>query len=33
MKKNGPVTERMAQDVYENTHHGSLVTWAKSFRQ
>ncbi len=31
MKKNGPVTERMAQDVYENNHHGSLVTWAKSF--
>lgn len=31
MKKNGPVTERMAMDVYENTHHGSLVTWAKSF--
>ena len=31
MRKNGPVTERMAQDVYENTHHGSLVTWAKSF--
>lgn len=32
MKKNGPVTERMAMDVYENTHHGSLVTWAKSFQ-
>ncbi len=31
MRKNGPVTERMAQDVYENNHHGSLVTWAKSF--
>lgn len=32
MKKNGPVTERMAKDVYENNHHGSLVTWAKSFQ-
>ena len=31
MRKNGPVTERMAQDVYENTHHGALETWAKSF--
>lgn len=31
MRKNGPVTERMAKDVYENTHHGSLVTWARSF--
>ncbi len=31
MRRNGPVTERMAQDVYENNHHGSLVTWARSF--
>ncbi len=32
MRKNGPVTERMAQDVYENNHHGSLLTWVRSFR-
>ena len=31
MKKNGPVTDRMMKDVTDNTHHGSLVTWAKSF--
>ena len=31
MKKNGPVTERMYQDIIENNHHGSLVNWAKSF--
>ena len=31
MRKNGPVTERMKQDVTNNTHHGSLVAWARSF--
>ena len=32
MKRNGPVTEYMLGTVRENTHHGSLVTWVKSFR-
>ena len=32
MRKNGPVTEYMLGTVRENTHHGSLVNWAKSFR-
>lgn len=31
MRKNGPVTDRMRQDVIENIWHNSLVTWAKSF--
>lgn len=31
MKKNGPVTEYMLGTVRENTHHGSLVSWVKSF--
>ena len=31
MKKNGPVTDYMLSTVRENTHHGSLVTWVKSF--
>ena len=31
MKKNGPVTEQMKKDVYENIYHNSLVTWIKSF--
>ena len=31
MAKNGPVTEQMKKDVYENTHHQSLITWIKSF--
>ena len=31
MRKNGPVTEYMLQTVRQNTHHGSLVTWVKSF--
>ena len=31
MRKNGPVTEYMMGTVRENNHHGSLVTWAKSF--
>ena len=32
MAKNGPVTDRMKQDVYENVYHNSLITWARSFR-
>ena len=28
---NGPVTEQMKRDVYENIYHNSLVTWIKSF--
>ena len=31
MEKKGPVTDRMRQDVYNNTHHDSLVNWVKSF--
>ncbi len=31
MAKNGPVTDYMRCTVEENTHHGSLVTWARSF--
>ena len=31
MRKNGPVTDRMYQDVIENVWHNSLVTWVKSF--
>lgn len=31
MKRNGPVTEQMKKDVYENVYHNSLVTWVKSF--
>ena len=31
MAKNGPVTDRMRQDVIENIYHNSLVTWIKSF--
>jgi len=31
MRKNGPVTDQMKRDVDNNTHHGSLVTWARSF--
>ncbi len=31
MRRNGPVTERMAKDVYENNHHGSLISWVRSF--
>jgi hypothetical protein len=31
MAKNGPVTDRMKKDVYENVYHNSLVTWIKSF--
>lgn len=32
MRRNGPVTEYMLGTVRENTHHGSLVTWVRSFR-
>ncbi|MBQ1312216.1 MAG: alpha-amylase [Blautia sp.] len=32
MKKNGPLNDRMYQDIIENNHHGSLINWAKSFR-
>lgn len=31
MAKNGPVTDYMKKTVYDNTHHGSLVTWTRSF--
>ena len=32
MEKNGYVTDRMRQDVYEQTHIPSLLQWVKSFR-
>lgn len=32
MAKNGPITDRMRQDVMENVYHNSLVNWIKSFR-
>ena len=32
MRKNGPVTDYMLGTVRENTHHGSLLNWVKSFR-
>ncbi len=32
MERNGCVTEQMRRDVYNNTHHDSLVNWVKSFR-
>ncbi|MBR3933164.1 MAG: alpha-amylase [Clostridia bacterium] len=31
MSRNGPVTEQMKKDVFENVYHNSLVTWVKSF--
>ena len=31
MRKNGPVTDYMLGTVRDNTHHGSLVNWIKSF--
>lgn len=31
MRKNGPVTDQMKRDVLENNHHGSLLTWVRSF--
>jgi hypothetical protein len=33
MRSNGPVTEYMLGTVRENTHHGSLVNWVKSFNR
>lgn len=33
MRKNGPVTEYMLGTVRENTHHGSLLNWVKSFNR
>ncbi len=32
MAKNGPITDRMRQDVIENVYHDSLINWIKSFR-
>lgn len=32
MAANGPVTDQMRRSIEENTHQGSLVNWAKSFR-
>ena len=32
MEQNGPVTERMRQDVLDNVYHNSLVSWIKSFK-
>jgi len=31
MGQNGPITDYMVGTVRENNHHGSLVTWVKSF--
>ena len=31
MRKNGPVTDYMLGTVRENTHHGSLLSWVRSF--
>lgn len=31
MEKNGLVTDQMKRDVYNNTHHDSLINWIKSF--
>ena len=31
MRKNGPVTEYMLGTVRDNNHHGSLVSWVRSF--
>jgi hypothetical protein len=31
MAKNGPVTDRMRQDVMENRWRDSLLTWVRSF--
>lgn len=31
MRRNGPVTDYMIGTVRENTHHGSLVNWVRSF--
>lgn len=31
MEKNGAVTDQMRRDVQNQTHHGSLINWIKSF--
>lgn len=31
MEKKGPVTDQMRQDVYNQTHHDSLINWVRSF--
>lgn len=31
MEKNGPVTDQMRNDVYNNNHYDSLINWIKSF--
>ena len=31
LSRNGPVTEQMKKDVYENVYHNSLINWIKSF--
>ena len=31
MSKNGPITDQMRNDVYNQTHIGSLINWIKSF--
>ena len=33
MRRNGPVTEQMKKDVFENVYHNSLVTWIQSFNE
>ncbi len=32
MAANGPVTDQMQRSIEENTHKGSLINWARSFR-
>ena len=32
LASNGPLTDRMRREVAENTHRGSLLNWARSFR-
>ena len=32
LSTNGPLTERMKKEVFENIYHNSLVNWIKSFR-
>jgi hypothetical protein len=32
MSKNGPITDQMKNDVYNQTHIPSLINWVKSFR-
>ncbi|MBR3836307.1 MAG: alpha-amylase [Clostridia bacterium] len=33
MRRNGPVTDYMLGTVRENTHHGSLINWVRSFNR